>query len=393
MTVNAGVIGALHPGLDDNQLADMARDTAFDFYLEFLTHNDAWGKAGLVFKGGTAVRKFHCPPRDYHRISYDLDFTLLDTSAQARLPQLMSSAGPYRGFQFGLETGPHTRIRIDAPFLAAPLGVGFDAAHATMLQQPQRLALLRRPIHDHYDIDLSFTVPVMSVDETVAEKLTRWQHRPLIRDLYDLVMLRPLIADTAATAKMWIIKSYQNYHNPDKGPTTSAPQPVDFEGIIDAPDTEALKLRSLQFDTPMADHEKVALVERMLAEFPEAYSFCVDEVDTDLEAWGSDTAGDCRAAVIAAAADMASTSLAYERSLHGHQPLGGGWPSLTSMHDDGHATVPKQKPPPAAPPLASVVCGERLGPRRSCRRTLQTKPCPLHPNSPGSTRIKRSRRS
>ena len=72
MTVNAGVIGALHPGLDDNQLADMARDTAIDFYLEFLTHNDAWGKAGLVFKGGTAVRKFHCPPRDYHRISYDL---------------------------------------------------------------------------------------------------------------------------------------------------------------------------------------------------------------------------------------------------------------------------------------------------------------------------------
>ena len=98
-------------------------------------------------------------------------------------------------------------------------------------------------------------------------------------------------------------------------------------------------------------------------------------------------------AVTAAAADMASTPLAYERSSHGHQPLGGGWPSLASMHDDGHATVPKQKPPPAAPPLASVVCGERLGPRRSCRRTLQTKPCPLHPNSPGSTKIKRSRRS
>ena len=90
-------IRALHPGLDRRSQADMARDAAFDVYLAFLAHNDVWAKAGLVFKGGTAVRKFRCDPQTYHRISYDLDFTLCNSDAKERLPQLMSSTVPYMG--------------------------------------------------------------------------------------------------------------------------------------------------------------------------------------------------------------------------------------------------------------------------------------------------------
>ena len=37
---------------------------------------------------------------------------------------------------------------------------------------------------------------------------------------------------------------------------------------------------------------------------------------------------------------------------------------------------------------AAVVCGQRLGPRRACRRILRTKPCPQHPNSPGSRQLR-----
>ncbi len=43
-------------------------------------------------------------------------------------------------------------------------------------------------------------------------------------------------------------------------------------------------------------------------------------------------------------------------------------------------------------PLSSVVCGAPLGPGRSCRRTLLSKPCPLHPSSSGSLRITSRRR-
>ena len=310
MRVTPRVLAGLHPGLGPRQLADLSRDAAFDLYLEFLSSSSAWDKAGLVFKGGTAVRKFHCPPQDYHRISYDLDFALLDASARPglpALPALMSSSTPRNGLRFALTLGSHSRVRVEAPFLATPLSVGFDAAASPMLQEPRRLPLLHRPVHGYYDVDMSFTVPVMSVDETVAEKLTRWQQRPLVRDLYDLMMLRPLVVDPAATARMWVIKSHRSYHNPDKGPTMSMPQPVDLDAVIDDVDIALLKLASLQFDVPMADPAKQDLVEGMLASFPEAYFFCAEELDAEeLAAWGSDTTGRYTSAVTEAADAMRS---------------------------------------------------------------------------------------
>ena len=379
MAVTTDGIRALYPQLDRRGQANMARDAAFDAYLAFLAHNNVWASTGLVFKGGTAVRKFHCDPETFRRISYDLDFTLRNPDAKQRLPLLMSSTAPYMGCQFRLELGAHSRVRVTAPFLEAPLGVGFDAAEGRVLQQPERVELQRRPIHDHFDIALSFKTPVMTVDETVAEKLTRWHHRPLIRDLYDLSMLRPLIADTAATAKMWVIKGHQAFHSPNKGATTSAPAPADFDGIVNAPDLRDLDLRDLQFDTPIPDHAKRALVERLLAEFAEAYAFCVDEIDAELEEWALDKSGEHIAAVEAAADEMASAAADPPEPPSQSAALALRRDTTLSMQ----AVV---KPPQSAAPMR---CGQRLGPRRSCRRMLRTKPCPQHPNSPGSRQIKR----
>ncbi len=58
MALTTDIIDALYPGLDRLAQADMGRDAAFDVYLAFLSHHDVWTKTGLVFKGGTAVRKF-----------------------------------------------------------------------------------------------------------------------------------------------------------------------------------------------------------------------------------------------------------------------------------------------------------------------------------------------
>ena len=377
-------IRALHPGLDRRGQADMARDAAFDVYLAFLAHNDVWAKAGLVFKGGTAVRKFRCDPQTYHRISYDLDFTLCNSDAKERLPQLMSSTVPYMGCRFELELGPHSRVRIAAPFLETPLGVGFDAAEGRVLQRPDRVELLHRPLHQRFGIDWSFKVPVMTVDETVAEKLTRWHHRPLIRDLYDLSSLRPLVADTAAVARMWIIKGHKAYHNPNRGPTTSPPAPADFDGIINVPPLRDLELADLQFDTPIADHEKRALATRLLSEFSEAYAFCVDEVDAELEEWATDTEGEHTAAVAAAAAAMSAAA----EDTPPPQPKA----ALSRLRATPAAAAPTVDFAQLAA-MAAVVCGQQLGPRRSCRRMLRAKPCPQHPNSPGSRQIKRPKRS
>ena len=62
MTLSADIIKSLYPGLTEARLQDMGRDAAFDIYLEFLSHNDVWSRTGLIFKGGTAVRKFVCDP-------------------------------------------------------------------------------------------------------------------------------------------------------------------------------------------------------------------------------------------------------------------------------------------------------------------------------------------
>lgn len=305
MSVTAERIRALYPGLDRRGRSDIARDVVLDVYLAFLTHHDVWAKTGLVFKGGTAVRKFLCDPEIFHRISYDLDFTLRNHGAKSRLPRLMSSKDPHMQCEFTLELGRHSRVRVTAPFLEAPLRVGFDAALGQVLKHPEQVALRRRPIHDHFDIGLSFKVPVMTVDEIVAEKLTRWHHRPLIRDLYDLSMLRPLITDLASVVRMWVIKGHRAFHNPRKGATTSAPKPADFDGIINAPSLRDLALPDLQFDTPTTDHAKRVLVNEMLASFPEAYAFCVEEIDNDAAQWAADTTGAHISEVEAVASEMA----------------------------------------------------------------------------------------
>ena len=56
-----------------------------------------------------------------------------------------------------------------------------------------------------------------------------------------------------------------------------------------------------------------------------------------------------------------------------------------------HRSEPRRSAPPA-PLAAPVVCGQKLGPKRTCRRMLRTKPCPQHPNSPGSRQVNRSAR-
>ena len=60
-----------------------------------------------------------------------------------------------------------------------------------------------------------------------------------------------------------------------------------------------------------------------------------------------------------------------------------------------HRQAPVGPPKPGATPLlrsASVVCGAKVGPGRTCQRTLTSKPCPLHPRSTGNAEIRRHRR-
>ena len=206
----------LYPSLDERLRLDMGRDAVFDLYLAFLSERNTWDRAGLVLKGGTAVRKFHCSPDTYRRISYDLDFSLTRALDDRTLVDLMSSADTSSPMGFSLTLSSHNRLALRAPFLPEPLSVPCDVNRSLPVQAPAVIPMRYRPVHDHFDMDMSFRVPVMTVEETAAEKLSRWQVRPLVRDLYDLSMLRPLITDPGAVARLYTIKGHRSFHNPNK---------------------------------------------------------------------------------------------------------------------------------------------------------------------------------
>ena len=268
MRLTPRVISALYPSLGERLRADLGRDAAFDLYLAFLSEQEAWSRAGLVFKGGTAVRKFHCTPDEYHRISYDLDFSLAHELTDDEIVRLMSSQAGRHPLSCRLSLSAHNRLALDAPFLDRPLSVACDVSRMASIQPPAMLPLQHRPIHDYYDVDMSHKVPVMTVDETVAEKLTRWPIRPLVRDLYDLTLLRPRITDPAAVARLYFIKGHRSFHKPNKGPTTTAPRPADWEGIIYTPTLKEMDLDKLQLDVPTSPSDKRDLVASMLEESP-----------------------------------------------------------------------------------------------------------------------------
>ena len=304
MRLTPQVIADLYPSLGERLQGDLGRDAAFDLYLAFLSEHDIWEKAGLVFKGGTAVRKFHCSPDSYHRISYDLDFSLTRGSSDDELVELMSSKSQAPPFGCHLTLSKHNRLALTAPFLPIPLSVACDLRRASPILTPAMLPMQHRPMHDYYDMDMSREVPVMTVDETVAEKLTRWHLKPMVRDLYDLTRLRPLISDTSVVTSLYVIKAHQSFHNPNKGPTTSLPKPVDVEGIIYAPSVSQMDVDDLQLDVPMPPQDKRDLVASMLSAFPDRYGFCLEELRGDLETWGDDIKGSCKGEVEAAAQEL-----------------------------------------------------------------------------------------
>ena len=195
-----------------------------------------------------------------------------------------------------------------APFLPEPLSVQCDVNRSSPVQASAVIPMRHRPVHDYFDMDMSFCVPVMTVEETVAEKLSRWQVRPLVRDLYDLSMLRPLITDPGAVARLYTIKGHRSFHNPNKGPTTAASKPVDLEHIVYPPDLNDMEPGKLQLDDPVSSADKRDMVASMLEQFPDAYGFCLDEMRDELERWGEDTDGVCAREVQQAASAFRSNA-------------------------------------------------------------------------------------
>ena len=190
----------------DAALLDIAQDHALH-----LLHEAGLFDHGLVFKGGTALRKFRAG--NAGRFSTDLDFAA--PGEELPLAALSALDGvELDGFSFAIENlgddGRRGDLRIVTPFGSPRLGAKVELARHSLSLTADLLDPIRLPIHDRYDFVLPPT-PVARVEEAVAEKLARYRRVSLARDLYDLqwyATAGPM--DQALVRRLWVLKVYRD---------------------------------------------------------------------------------------------------------------------------------------------------------------------------------------
>ncbi|MEX2624359.1 MAG: nucleotidyl transferase AbiEii/AbiGii toxin family protein [Acidimicrobiia bacterium] len=159
-------------------------DVAQDYALKFLSDNGIF-ELGLTFKGGTALRKYRAG--NLGRFSTDLDFAAAEEAVADIVLDVLNGAELHEvGFTVEVVT-PHRRGQLT---VTTPLGSpAIDARIEITLRSPwlpcERLAPVDFPVHQGYEFR-PVAAPVMSLEETFAEKIAAYRRRALLRDLYDL---------------------------------------------------------------------------------------------------------------------------------------------------------------------------------------------------------------
>lgn len=140
---------------------------------------------GVVFKGGTALRKFRAG--NAGRFSTDLDFAAAPEPAAQLLLETLDGAS-LEGFRFRVESINGVRrslLRIDSVLGTPGIDARIDCSPRTNWVPAERLSPIPFPIHLRYGFEPA-AVPVMALEEVLAEKLARYRRANLARDLYDL---------------------------------------------------------------------------------------------------------------------------------------------------------------------------------------------------------------
>lgn len=207
----------------DAALLDIAQDHALH-----LLHEAGLFEQGLIFKGGTALRKFRAG--NAGRFSTDLDFAAPGEELALSALQVLDGA-QINGFSFAIENlgddGRRGDLWIETPFGTPQLGAKVELARHALSLDPDLLEPVSLPIHQRYDFRLPPT-PVVTVEEAVAEKLARYRRVSLARDLYDLQWYATAGAmDEPLTRRLWVLKVYRDIVVDGRGT-----KPIDPDDIL-----------------------------------------------------------------------------------------------------------------------------------------------------------------
>ncbi len=235
-------------------------DIAFDYLLHHMGQHDVFDLCGMCFKGGTALRKFRIG--HLGRFSYDLDFSVTPGSAGDAVDLITDVASkiPTGDFTFALtKRRGHHGLRIETPLVDGALEAKMDFSERPIILPPQELLPVITPLRQAYSFELDQRIPLMHLDENIAEKLSRWQTRPLVRDLYDLARVGKEIQHIHRLAELYVLKSHLNWsHSP---PNRRAKQPAralaEFTGSLD---TSVFDSGDLVAPTISGDQGKAAAI-------------------------------------------------------------------------------------------------------------------------------------
>jgi hypothetical protein len=191
-------------------------DIGQDHLLCHLFENGIFGR-GLIFKGGTALRKCRIGPGG--RFSTDLDFAVLDSALIEEVFFIIEGHSCH-GFTFGLnnedpKTGKADLVvsppfnessRITSPHLRVASKLDISPRAPWMVAE--RLKFVNSPVHRVLNHNLP-SIPIVCLEEAVAEKLARYVRDPILRDLYDLWWYgKNVWLDESVIRSLWVKKVY-----------------------------------------------------------------------------------------------------------------------------------------------------------------------------------------
>ncbi|WP_372734322.1 nucleotidyl transferase AbiEii/AbiGii toxin family protein [Nocardioides sp.] len=201
-------------------------DIAQDFALHHL-HEQGLFDRDLVFKGGTALRKFRAGSAG--RFSTDLDFSA--PSGELALDVLQALDGvDVDGFRFTITTmgddGRRGDLRVETPFGSPDMGAKIELSRHELTLPPEVRGPVAMKVHDRYGFAPP-PLPVVRIEEAIAEKLARYRRVLLARDLYDLAWFAEAGAfDEALVRQLWVLKVYRDVVIDGRGIKPLAPEEV-----------------------------------------------------------------------------------------------------------------------------------------------------------------------
>lgn len=205
---------------------------------------------GAVFKGGTALRKYRAG--NAGRFSTDLDFAGTDQPVAELLLEALDGQS-IAGFTFHVEPlNEHRRslLHIETPFGAPEIPARIDCSPRTPWLPPDWLTPVALPIHERYDITIP-AIPVMRVEEVLAEKLARYRRASLARDLYDLAWFArggPL--DEALIRHLTVLKVWYDVVDDGLGS-----RPFDPDDVLQERDPSTFREEDIGYLTTPVDIE------------------------------------------------------------------------------------------------------------------------------------------